>query len=168
MTAITSPPPGGPGARATAAGIVLTSLMAAQFLMTLDTSVLNVSIATVAEDVGTTVTGVQTAITLYALVMAAFTITGGKLGTIWGRKRAFTIGLVVYCSGSAVTAVAPNLTVLILGWSVLEGLGAALILPAIVGLVAVVSDPFVERPDAAAYAGPAPADFGPYRTFCGT
>jgi MFS family permease len=144
VTATTSPSPGAPGTRAAAAGIVLTSLMAAQFLMTLDTSVLNVSIATVAEDVGTTVTGVQTAITLYALVMAAFTITGGKLGTIWGRKRAFTIGLVVYCSGSAVTAVAPNLTVLILGWSVLEGLGAALILPAIVGLVAANFDP-VER-----------------------
>src|SRR6188472_741694 len=116
--------------------IVLLTLAAGQFLMTLDTSVMNVAIATVAEDVGTDVTGVQTAITLYALVMAAFMITGGKLGEIWGRKRAFSIGLVVYCSGSAVTSIAPNLTVLILGWSVLEGLGAALILPAVVALVA--------------------------------
>lgn len=115
---------------------MLASLMAAQFLMTLDTAVMNVSIATVADDVGTTVTGVQTAITLYALVMAAFMITGGKLGEIWGRKRAFAIGLVVYCSGSAVTAVAPNLFVLVVGWSILEGLGAALILPAVVALVA--------------------------------
>lgn len=116
--------------------MVLASLMAAQFLMTLDTAVMNVSIATVAADVGTTVTGVQTAITLYALVMASFMITGGKLGEIWGRKRAFTIGLAVYCSGSAVTAIAPSLFVLIVGWSVLEGLGAALILPAVVALAA--------------------------------
>jgi MFS family permease len=124
------------GTKTAAAGIVLASLMAAQFLMTLDTAVMNVSIATVAEDVGTTVTGIQTAITLYALVMAAFMITGGKLGEIWGRKRAFTIGLAIYCAGSAVTSISPNLAVLIVGWSVLEGLGAALILPAIVALVA--------------------------------
>jgi len=126
----------GAGTATRAAGIVLASLMAAQFLMTLDTAVMNVSIATVAHDVGTTVTGIQTAITLYALVMAAFMITGGKLGEIWGRKRAFTIGLAVYCSGSFVTAISPNLVILIIGWSVLEGLGAALILPAVVALVA--------------------------------
>ena len=76
----------------TGTGIVLLTLASAQFLMTLDTSVMNVSIATVAKDVGTTVTGIQTAITLYTLVMAAFMITGGKIGQIIGRKRAFTIG----------------------------------------------------------------------------
>jgi MFS family permease len=119
-----------------AAGVVLLTLCAAQFLMALDSSVMNVSIATVADDVGTTVTGIQTAITFYTLVMAAFMITGGKLGQILGRKRAFTIGLVVYCTGSLVTAISPNLTVLIFGWSILEGLGAALIMPAIVALVA--------------------------------
>jgi MFS family permease len=119
-----------------AAGLVLFTLAAGQFLMTLDTSVMNVSIATVAADVGTTVTGIQTAITFYTLVMAAFMITGGKLGQLWGRKRAFAIGLVVYACGSSTTALAPNLTVLIIGWSVLEGLGAALIMPAIVALVA--------------------------------
>jgi MFS family permease len=116
--------------------IVLLTLAAAQFLMTLDTSVMNVAIATVAKDVGTTVTGIQFAITLYTLVMAAFMITGGKIGQIIGRKRAFMIGCVVYGCGSGVTALSKSLPVLILGWSVLEGLGAALILPAVVALVA--------------------------------
>ena len=119
-----------------AAGTVLLTLATAQFLMTLDSSVMNVSIATEAKDVGTTVTGIQTAITFYTLVMAAFMITGGKLGVILGRKRAFSIGLVVYACGSLTTALAPNLVVLIIGWSVLEGLGAALIMPAVVALVA--------------------------------
>ncbi|MFM8237560.1 MAG: MFS transporter, partial [Actinomycetota bacterium] len=104
--------------------------------MALDTSVMNVSIATVAVDVGTTVTGIQTAITLYTLVMASLMITGGRIGQMIGRKRAFTIGAVIYGAGSLTTAIAPNLTVLILGWSFLEGIGAVLILPAIVGLVA--------------------------------
>ncbi|HEY5385426.1 MAG TPA: MFS transporter [Acidimicrobiales bacterium] len=116
--------------------IVLVTLAAAQFLMTLDTSVMNVAIATVAKDVGTTVTGIQFAITLYTLVMAAFMITGGKIGQIIGRKRAFMIGCVIYGCGSATTAAAKSLPVLILGWSVLEGLGAALIMPAVVALVA--------------------------------
>ena len=116
--------------------IVLLTLAAAQFLMTLDTSVMNVAIATVAKDVGTTVTGIQFAITLYTLVMAAFMITGGKIGQIIGRKRAFMIGCVVYGCGSGITALAKSLPVLILGWSVLEGLGAALIMPAVVALVA--------------------------------
>ncbi len=123
---------------ATSAGasIVLIALSSGQFLMTLDSSVMNVSIAQVAEDVGTTVTGIQTAITLYTLVMATLMITGGKIGTMIGRRRAFAIGLVVYGAGSLTTALAPNLTVLIIGWSFLEGMGAALIMPAIVGLVA--------------------------------
>jgi MFS family permease len=124
-------------ARPSAGGrVVLLTLATAQFLMTLDSSVMNVSIATVAKDVGTTVTGIQFAITLYTLVMAAFMITGGKVGQIIGRKRAFMIGCVVYGCGSAITAAATSLPVLIAGWSVLEGLGAALIMPAVVALVA--------------------------------
>jgi len=119
-----------------AAGIVLLTLASAQFLMTLDSAVMNVSIAEVAEDVGTTVTGVQTAITLYTLVMATMMITGGKIGSMIGRRKAFSIGCVIYGAGSLTTALAPNLAVLIIGWSVLEGLGAALIMPAIVALVA--------------------------------
>jgi MFS family permease len=119
-----------------AAGIVLLTLASAQFLMTLDSSVMNVSIATVAKDVGTSVTGIQTAITFYTLVMASLMITGGKVGQILGRKRAFAIGCVIYGCGSLITALAPNLAVLMLGWSVLEGVGAALIMPAVVALVA--------------------------------
>lgn len=121
---------------ATAGATVLTTLAAAQFLMTLDSSVMNVSIATVAEDVGTDVTGIQTAITLYTLVMASLMITGGRIGGILGRKRAFAIGCIIYGAGSLTTALAPSLPVLILGWSLLEGMGAALIMPAIVALVA--------------------------------
>ena len=104
--------------------------------MTLDTSVMNVAIATVAEDVGTDVTGIQTAITLYTLVMATLMITGGKVGALIGRKRAFAIGCVIYGTGSFITSIAPSLPVLLIGWSFLEGVGAALILPAIVALVA--------------------------------
>jgi MFS family permease len=115
---------------------VLATLASGQFLMTLDTSVMNVAIATVAEDVGTDVSGIQTAITLYTLVMATLMITGGKIGALIGRKRAFAIGCVIYGAGSLTTALAPSLPVLLIGWSFLEGVGAALILPAIVALVA--------------------------------
>ncbi|MFI6722683.1 MFS transporter [Streptomyces sp. R-74717] len=118
------------------ARLVLLTLAAGQFLMALDSSVMNVSIATVADDVGTTVTGIQGAITAYTLVMAMFMIPGGKVGALIGRKRAFVIGCGIYGCGSLITALAPNLPVLLLGWSFLEGVGAALILPAIVALVA--------------------------------
>jgi EmrB/QacA subfamily drug resistance transporter len=104
--------------------------------MALDSSVMNVSIATVADDVGTTVTGIQGAITAYTLVMAMFMIPGGKVGALIGRKPAFMIGCALYGCGSLTTALAPNLPVLLVGWSFLEGIGAALILPAIVALVA--------------------------------
>jgi MFS family permease len=125
-----------PAAAAAGATVVLLTLAAGQFLMTLDSSVMNVSIATVAKDVGTTVTGIQGAITAYTLVMAALMITGAKIGAIIGRKRAFAIGCVIYGCGSFTTSIAPTLPVLLFGWSFLEGVGAALILPAIVALVA--------------------------------
>ena len=116
MTAATAPQQ-----TAKAAGGVLLTLASAQFLMTLDSSVMNVSIATVAKDVGTTVTGIQTAITLYTLVMASLMITGGKIGQIWGRKRVFAIGCVIYGCGSLLTALSQSLTMLLIGWSLLEG-----------------------------------------------
>jgi MFS family permease len=122
--------------RAQGATLVLLTLASGQFLMTLDSSVMNVSIATVAKDVGTTVTGIQGAITAYTLVMAALMITGAKVGAIIGRKRAFAIGCIIYGCGSFTTSLAPSLPVLLFGWSFLEGVGAALILPAIVALVA--------------------------------
>jgi MFS family permease len=102
----------------------------------LDTSVMNVSISRLVEDFDTDVTAIQAVITLYTLVMAAFMITGGKLGDMVGRRRMFGLGLAVYGIGSALTAVAPVLWVLALGWSVIEGLGAALVLPALAALVA--------------------------------
>jgi MFS family permease len=82
------------------------------------------------------VTGVQGAITAYTLVMAAFMLVGAKLGDIWGRDRAFAIGLGVYGVGSLTTALSPNLTVLLIGWSGIEGLGAVLVIPAIAALIA--------------------------------
>jgi MFS family permease len=103
--------------------------------MVLDTSVMNVSISQLVEDFDTEVTAIQAVITLYTLVMAAFMITGGKLGDMFGRRRVFGIGLVIYGTGSAITAAAPVLWVLALGWSVVEGLGAALVLPALAALV---------------------------------
>jgi MFS family permease len=151
------------GQRVGATEIVLLTLAAGQFVMALDTTVMNTAIATVAQDVETTVTGIQTAITAYTLVMASLMITGGKVGEILGRKRAFTIGCVVYACGSLTTALAPNLTVLMIGWSGLEGLGAVLIMPAIVALVASnFSKP--ERPRAyglVAAAGAIAAALGP-------
>ena len=121
---------------AAAAGAVLLTLASAQFLMTLDSTVMNVSMATVANDLGTTITGIQTAITMYTLVMATLMITGGKIGTLIGRRPAFALGCVIYGIGSFTTGLAPNLTVLLIGWSFLEGIGAALILPSVVALVA--------------------------------
>jgi MFS family permease len=111
-------------------------LAAAQFIMVLDSSVMNVSISQIAEDLNTTITGVQGAITLYTLVMAAFMLVGAKLGDILGRDRAFGLGLAVYGLGSLTTSLSPNLTVLLIGWSCVEGLGAVLVIPAIAALTA--------------------------------
>ena len=116
---------------------VITILAVSQFVMILDSTVMNVSISNVANDLGTTISGIQAAITFYALTMAALMLTGGKLGDIWGRHNAFKIGSVVYGVGSLITALSPNLTVLLLGWSLIEGLGAVLVIPAIASLAAV-------------------------------
>src|SRR5438067_7904660 len=105
--------------------------------MVLDTTVMNVSISQVVHDLHTSVSMVQLAITAYTLVMAAAMLTGAKLGDIWGRRRAFAIGLGVYGVGSLTTALSPNVTVLLIGWSLVEGLGAALVIPAIAALTAI-------------------------------
>ena len=115
---------------------VIAMLAAAQFIMVLDTTVMNVSITQVAADLNTTVVGLQTAITMYTLVMAAFMLLGGKLGDRWGAKRAFIIGLLVYGTGSLITALSPSLGVLLVGWSFIEGFGAILVIPAIAALTA--------------------------------
>src|SRR5262249_25040394 len=83
---------------------VLAVLGAAQFLMVLDQAVMNVAISQLVEDFDTTVTTIQAVIALYALVMAALMLIGGKLGDIWGRRRAFTIGICIYGVGSGLTA----------------------------------------------------------------
>ena len=115
---------------------VLIVLAAAQFLMVLDQAVMNVAISQLVADFDTTVTTIQAVIALYALVMAALMLTGGKLGDLLGRRRAFRIGTVIYACGSALTAASWSVASLALGWSVLEGIGAALVLPAMVALVA--------------------------------
>jgi MFS family permease len=111
-------------------------LASAQFVMVLDSSVMNVSISQIVADLDTTIAGVQLAITAYTLVMAAFMLVGAKIGDIWGRDRAFAIGLAVYGTGSFITALSPNLGVLLFGWSLVEGLGAVLVIPAIAALIA--------------------------------
>src|SRR6478736_4934317 len=116
--------------------LALVALGIAQFVMVLDQSVMNVSISTLVADFDTTVTTIQTVITLYCLVMAMFMMTGAKVGDIIGRRRAFVIGLIIYGCGSALTAVAPTVLVLTIGWSILEGIGAALVLPAMAALIA--------------------------------
>ncbi|UYO96520.1 MFS transporter [Microbacterium sp. M28] len=108
----------------------------AQFVMVLDGTVMNVSISTVVADLGTSVAAMQAAITFYTLTMAAFMLLGAKLGDVWGRRRAFVIGSCVYAIGSLITAVSPNVQTLFLGWSIVEGLGAVLVIPAIAALVA--------------------------------
>jgi MFS family permease len=113
----------------------LAALAAAQFIMVLDSSVMNVSISQIVEDLNTTISGVQLAITAYTLVMAAFMLVGARLGDIWGRNRTFAIGLCVYGAGSLTTALSPNLGVLLFGWSLVEGLGAVLVIPAIAALI---------------------------------
>ncbi len=115
---------------------VILILSAAQFILVLDTTVMNVSISNVVADLDTTVEQVQLAITAYMLVMASTMLIGGKLGDIWGRKRAFLIGLVVFALGSGLTSIAPSIGWLLFGWSLVEGLGAAIMVPALVALIA--------------------------------
>jgi EmrB/QacA subfamily drug resistance transporter len=120
----------------TSSWLPLIILSAAQFVMVLDSSVMNVSISQIVADLDTTIQGVQLAITAYTLVMAALMLAGAKLGDILGRDRTFALGLGIYGLGSLTTALSPSLAVLLLGWSLIEGLGACLVIPAIVSLVA--------------------------------
>jgi EmrB/QacA subfamily drug resistance transporter len=117
-------------------GLPIAIFASAQFVMVLDSSVMNVSISQIVKDLNTTIQGVQLAITAYTLVMAALMLAGAKLGDILGRDRTFALGLTVYGLGSLTTALSPNLTVLLIGWSLIEGIGAALVIPAIVSLIA--------------------------------
>ncbi len=111
-------------------------LACAQFVMVLDSTVMNVSISTVVKDLDTTVSAMQACITFYTLTMAALMLLGAKLGDIWGRKKAFVIGSIIYATGSLITGLSANITMLFLGWSVIEGIGAVLVIPAIAALIA--------------------------------
>ena len=108
---------------------VLAPLALAQFICSFAGSNMNVMITDISEDLDTTVQGVQIAITLFLLVMAALMIPGGKLTDRYGRKRCFIVGLIVYGVGALISAVSPGLGVLILGNSILEGIGTALLIP---------------------------------------
>src|SRR5215203_5812065 len=108
---------------------MLVPLALAQFICSFAGSNMNVMINDISKDLDTTVQGVQTAITLFLLVMAALMIPGSKLSDRWGRKRCFTIGLAVYGVGALLSALSPGLGILILGNSILEGVGSALLIP---------------------------------------
>src|SRR3984957_1553889 len=108
---------------------MLLPLALAQFICSFAGSNMNVMINDISHDLDTTVQGVQVCITLFLLVMAALMIPGGKLTDKWGRKRCFTLGLTIYGIGALLSAAAPGLGVLILGNSILEGVGTALLIP---------------------------------------
>src|SRR4051812_32218846 len=108
---------------------ILLPLALAQFICSFAGSNMNVMITDISTDLDTTVQGVQTAITIFLLVMAALMIPGGKLTDRYGRKRCFTVGLVVYGVGALLSAISPSLGVLIIGNSILEGVGTALLIP---------------------------------------
>jgi MFS family permease len=112
-------------------------LALAQFIASYAATNMNVAISAIATDIHTTVSGVQTAITLFTLTMAALMIPGSKLTDIWGRKRCFLAGLIVYGGGALMAALAPGLGLMILGYSILEGIGSALMIPPIYILVTV-------------------------------
>src|SRR5260370_12394302 len=120
-----------PAKASTAAQAMILPLALAQFIASYAASNMNVAISNIATDLGTTVIGVQTAITLFTLTMAALMITGSKLTDIWGRKVCFQVGLLVYGVGALVAALAPVIGVLVLGYSLLEGVGSALMIPPI-------------------------------------
>src|SRR3954466_1380801 len=110
-------------------------LAMAMFVLVVDTSLMNVSISAVVEDLHTTVSGVQSAIALEALVSAAFILIGGKTGDLIGRKLAYVLGLLGYAVGAVAMTLAQNLTAIIVFWAVVGGIGASLLLPAMQSLI---------------------------------
>ena len=110
-------------------------LAAAMFVLVVDTSLMNVSISAVVRDLDTTVSGVQSAIALEALVSAAFILIGSKIGDLFGRRRAYIVGLLGYAVGALAMTLAQSLTAVIVFWAVIGGFGASLMLPAMQSLV---------------------------------
>ncbi|MDO9484517.1 MAG: MFS transporter [Actinomycetota bacterium] len=110
-------------------------LAMAMFVLVVDTTIMNVSISAVAEDLGGTVSGVQSAIALEALVSAAFILINSKVGDLIGRKRAYVIGLLAYAVGALAMTLAQSLAAIVLFWAIVGGLGASLLLPAMQSLI---------------------------------
>src|SRR5215208_3664130 len=110
-------------------------LAAAMFVLVVDTSLMNVSIAAVVRDLDTTVSSVQSAIALEALVSAAFILISSKVGDLFGRKRAYVLGLLAYAIGALAMTLAQSLTAIIVFWAIIGGLGASLLLPAMQSLI---------------------------------
>ena len=115
-------------------GVVIIACMAI-FIIVLDSSAMNVAITTLVVELNTTLSTIQTIIALYALIIASFMLFGSKLQDILGRKRTFLVGLVIYASGTIIATLSISAGMLLIGWAVLEGIGAALILPATTTLV---------------------------------
>src|SRR5262249_32913995 len=110
-------------------------LALAMFVLVVDTSLMNVSISSVVHDLDTTVSGVQSAIALEALVSAAFILIGSKVGDLIGRKRAYVLGLLGYAIGALAMTLAQSLTAIIIFWAIIGGIGASLLLPAMQSLI---------------------------------
>ncbi|HRQ38541.1 MAG TPA: MFS transporter [Chloroflexota bacterium] len=110
-------------------------LAMAMFVLVIDTSMMNVSISAIVTDLGATVSGVQSAIALEALVSAAFILIGSKIGDLYGRKRAYILGLLGYAIGAIAMTLAQSLTAVIIFWAIIGGLGASLLLPAMQSLI---------------------------------
>src|SRR5688572_28013672 len=110
-------------------------LAMAMFVLVVDTSLMNVSISAVVRDLDTTVSGVQSAIALEALVSAAFILIGSKVGDLFGRKRAYVLGLLGYAVGALAMVFTQGLAVIIVCWAIVGGIGAALLLPAMQALI---------------------------------
>ena len=110
-------------------------LSSALMIIIIDTTVLNVSIRNMLTDLNTTVQGIQWVISAYSLTLAALTVTGGRLGDLFGRKRMFRVGAVLFAVGSLVTSLAPTIAWVIIGNAIIEGIGAALMMPATASLL---------------------------------
>lgn len=110
-------------------------LAMAMFVLVIDTSIMNVSISAIVDDLGVTVSDVQSAIALEALVSAAFILIGSKVGDLIGRKRAYVLGLMGYATGALAMTLSQNMTVIIICWAIIGGLGASLLLPAMQSLI---------------------------------
>ncbi|MCH1447458.1 MAG: MFS transporter, partial [Candidatus Nanopelagicales bacterium] len=121
----------------------------ANFVMVVDGTVMNVSIMVVVADLDTTVSSMQLAIATFTLTMAALILAGAGLGARIGRRRTFVIGAIVYSLGSLMTALASGFGMLFVGWSIIEGVGAAMVIPSITALAAIN---YTGRDRAVAYA----------------